>query len=82
MFNSICPSLTLQSWQSLIVSVRFCSVNYQISYNFTGILDQGAGVLTIFDHSPVDKTYENSLEIIHSMSKVMDALYHKSKKLS
>ncbi|CAB4017517.1 26S proteasome non-ATPase regulatory subunit 11-like [Paramuricea clavata] len=47
-----------------------------------GILDQGAGVLIIFDHSPVDKTYENSLEIIHSMSKVMDALYHKSKKLS
>ncbi|XP_046846044.1 26S proteasome non-ATPase regulatory subunit 11A-like [Xenia sp. Carnegie-2017] len=47
-----------------------------------GILDQGSGVLIIFDESPIDNTYENSLEIIQSMSKVMDALYHKSKKLS
>merc|ERR1712003_583238 len=29
-----------------------------------GILDQGSGVLIIFDEKPTDKTYENTLEII------------------
>ena len=47
-----------------------------------GILDQGSGVLIIFDDTPVDKTYENSLEIIQNMGKVVDALYNKAKKLS
>ena len=49
---------------------------------FTGILDQGAGVLVVFDETPVDKTYENSLETIQNMGKVVDALYHKAKKLT
>lgn len=30
-----------------------------------GILDQGSGVLVVFDETPVDKTYENTLELIH-----------------
>ena len=47
-----------------------------------GILDQGAGVLVVFDDSPHDKTYENTLELIHEMGKVVDALYNKAKKLS
>lgn len=47
-----------------------------------GILDQGAGVLVVFDETPVDKTYENSLETIQNMGKVVDALYHKAKKLT
>ncbi|XP_046374934.1 26S proteasome non-ATPase regulatory subunit 11-like [Haliotis rufescens] len=49
---------------------------------FHGILDQGAGVLIVFDETPVDKTYESSLETIQSMGKVVDALYNKAKKLT
>lgn len=49
---------------------------------FSGILDQGAGVLVVFDETPSDKTYEASLETIQSMGKVVDALYVKTKKLS
>jgi len=47
-----------------------------------GILDQGAGVLVIFDDKPTDKTYENTLEIIQRMGGVVDALYNKAKLLS
>lgn len=49
---------------------------------FHGILDQGEGVLIVFEESPVDKTYEMALETIQSMSKVVDTLYQKAKKLS
>jgi len=47
-----------------------------------GILDQGAGVLVVFDETPSDKTYEASLETVQSMGKVVDALYVKTKKLT
>ncbi|XP_014778032.1 26S proteasome non-ATPase regulatory subunit 11 [Octopus bimaculoides] len=47
-----------------------------------GILDQGAGVLIVFDETPVDQTYGNALETIQNMGKVVDALYHKAKKLT
>ncbi|KAB0794442.1 hypothetical protein PPYR_11281 [Photinus pyralis] len=49
---------------------------------FHGILDQGEGVLIVFEDTPVDKTYEMALETIQSMSKVVDTLYQKAKKLS
>ncbi|GAB6030500.1 26S proteasome non-ATPase regulatory subunit 11 [Chamberlinius hualienensis] len=49
---------------------------------FNGILDQGEGVLIVFDDVPVDKTYESTIQTFHSMSKVVDALYHKAKQLS
>uniref|UniRef100_A0A8C5BWN0 26S proteasome non-ATPase regulatory subunit 11B n=1 Tax=Gadus morhua TaxID=8049 RepID=A0A8C5BWN0_GADMO len=49
---------------------------------FHGILDQGEGVLIIFDEPPVDKTYGAALETIQNMSKVVDALYNKAKKLT
>lgn len=48
----------------------------------SGILDQGEGVLIVFEETPVDKTYETALETIHSMGKVVDTLYQKAKKLS
>ncbi|KAL3201436.1 hypothetical protein MRX96_012482 [Rhipicephalus microplus] len=49
---------------------------------FSGILDQGAGVLIIFENTTVDKTYEAALETIQSMGRVVDSLYQKAKKLS
>nr|XP_006638291.1 PREDICTED: 26S proteasome non-ATPase regulatory subunit 11 [Lepisosteus oculatus] len=49
---------------------------------FHGILDQGEGVLIIFDEPPVDKTYEAALETIQNMSKVVDSLYNKAKRLT
>jgi len=49
---------------------------------FSGILDQGEGVLIIFEDTQVDKTYEAALETIQSMGKVVDSLYQKAKKLS
>ncbi|CAH2312889.1 26S proteasome non-ATPase regulatory subunit 11 [Pelobates cultripes] len=49
---------------------------------FHGILDQGEDVLIIFDKPPVDKTYEAALENIQNMSKVVDSLYNKAKKLT
>lgn len=47
-----------------------------------GILDQGEGVLIVFEEPVVDKTYEAALETIQNMSKVVDSLYNKAKKLT
>jgi len=47
-----------------------------------GILDQGEGVLIIFDEPAVDKTYGAALETLQNMSKVVDSLYNKAKKLT
>ncbi|XP_077298505.1 regulatory particle non-ATPase 6 [Arctopsyche grandis] len=49
---------------------------------FHGILDQGEGVLIVFEEATVDAMYETALETIHHMSKVVDTLYQKAKKLS
>ncbi|CAH1404397.1 unnamed protein product [Nezara viridula] len=49
---------------------------------FNGILDQGEGVLIVFEDAIVEKTYEMALEVINSMGKVVDTLYQKAKKLS
>lgn len=49
---------------------------------FLGILSQGEGVLILFDEQVVDKTYETALEVIASMSLVVDSLYQKAKQLT
>jgi 26S proteasome regulatory subunit N6 len=49
---------------------------------FFGILDQGEGVLIVFEETHDDKTYKTALETIQSMGKVVDTLYQKAKKLS
>lgn len=58
-----------------------CAVIYLYD-TVAGILDQGEGVLIIFEEPPVDKTYEAALETIQNMSKVVDSLYNKAKKLT
>lgn len=50
--------------------------------HLTGILDQGEGVLIVFEEPVVDRTYEAALETIQNMSKVVDSLYSKAKKLT
>lgn len=49
---------------------------------FSGILDQGAGAVIVFNEIPEDKTYDKTLEIIQHMGKVVDSLYKKAKNLS
>ena len=44
-----------------------------------GILDQGQGVLIVFEDSTVDQTYTTALETISSMGKVVDSLYSRAK---
>lgn len=40
------------------------------------------GVLVTFEHKSSDETYEAVLQTVSHMSKVVDALYHKAKRLS
>jgi len=49
---------------------------------FHGILDQGEGILIVFEESEIDETYELVLYNINSMSKVVDKLYQTAKKLT
>ena len=53
-----------------------------LDQKLNGILDQGAGILIIFDEKAKNKTYQNTTEIVHKMGNVVDALYNKVKKLS
>jgi 26S proteasome regulatory subunit N6 len=57
-------------------------VNVILTSYFTGILDQGEGVLIIFEETASDKTYVSALDTIQNMGKVVDALYNKAKKLT
>lgn len=47
-----------------------------------GVLDQGAGMLILFESNEENKAYEAALGLIHNMGKVVDALYHKAKNLT
>lgn len=48
----------------------------------SGILDQGDGVLILFEPTQTDSSYEASLETIQNLGKVVDTLYQKAKKLT
>jgi len=47
-----------------------------------GILDQGSSNIVIFDEQTTDTQYQDALTIIQNMSKVVDTLFSKTKKLS
>jgi 26S proteasome regulatory subunit N6 len=49
---------------------------------FSGILDQGSANIVIFDEQQSDTQYQDALVIIQNMSKVVDTLFSKTKKLS
>jgi 26S proteasome regulatory subunit N6 len=49
---------------------------------FSGILDQGSSNIVIFDEQPSDTQYQDALVIVQNMSKVVDTLFSKTKKLS
>ena len=49
---------------------------------FQVILDQETRVLIIFEESERDETYDNVLETISAMSKVVDRLYQAAQKLT
>merc|ERR1712196_31362 len=49
---------------------------------FKGILDAGAGCLIVYDEEAADDTYDEALETLGNMSKVVDALYLKANKIT
>jgi len=49
---------------------------------FQGILDQETRVLVIFEESERDETYDNVIETVGAMSKVVDRLYQAAQKLT
>jgi len=49
---------------------------------FLGILDQETGVLIVFTPETRDTTYDNVIDIVEAMNKVVDRLYLSAKKLT
>jgi 26S proteasome regulatory subunit N6 len=49
--------------------------------SLNGILDQGQGVLIVYENSGSDQTYSTGLEVISRMGKVVDSLYSQTKQL-
>lgn len=48
----------------------------------TGTLDQGTGVLIVFDQEPLRSTYDSGLQTINNASDVVDMLWQRSSKLT
>lgn len=53
-----------------------------LDHKFQGILDQETGVLIIFQDKESETTYDDVLETINAMSRVVDRLYQSAQKLS
>merc|ERR1711956_30050 len=54
----------------------------EVDKKFQGILDQETRVLIIFEESERDETYDNVIETVGAMSKVVDRLYQAAQKLT
>ena len=53
-----------------------------LDQKFSGILDQGAGCLIIFDECKEDKTYAAAIQTIQNMGHVVESLYSKARTLA
>ncbi|CAK9106524.1 26S proteasome non-ATPase regulatory subunit 11A (26S proteasome regulatory subunit RPN6-A) [Durusdinium trenchii] len=53
-----------------------------LDQKLNGTLDQGIGVLIVFDQEQVSSTYDNSLKTIKNTSEVLDTLYGQAKQLA
>lgn len=49
---------------------------------FHGILDQGSGILIVFDDQENDETYKTSIDLIDNLGDVVDSLIRRSTKLN
>lgn len=72
MVDKLLPNLTV------FYFIKYLSLSFSFS---PGILDQGQGVLIVFEDSTVDQTYTTTLDTISSMGKVVDSLYNRAKHL-
>merc|ERR1740129_2327614 len=66
------------------IVARHLDTLYQmiLDKKFQGILDQETRVLIIFEASERDETYDNVIETVGAMSKVVDRLYQAAQKLT
>merc|ERR1712088_938858 len=64
------------------VQVTFVAEKMILDKKFQGILDQETRVLIIFEATERDETYDNVIETISAMSKVVDRLYQAAQKLT
>ena len=48
---------------------------------FSGILDQGLGVLVVFEENQENEAYKGALDTIKGMGEVVDNLYGKVKQI-
>ena len=53
-----------------------------VAYDVLGTIDEGQGVLVVYDESPPNETYEAALQGVRALSGVVDALEAKVKKIS
>merc|ERR1712227_794923 len=52
-----------------------------LDQKLNGTLDQGVGVLIVFDQEQVRSTYDNALKTIKNTSEVLDTLYGMAKQV-
>lgn len=53
-----------------------------LDQKLNGTLDQGVGVLIVFDQEQVSSTYDNALKTIKNTAEVLDTLYGQAKRLA
>ncbi|CAI8005782.1 26S proteasome non-ATPase regulatory subunit 11, partial [Geodia barretti] len=66
------------------LSLSYVPLSPSLSLSYVpplGILDQGQGVLIVYENSGSDQTYSTGLEVISRMGKVVDSLYSQTKQL-